>query len=140
VGGGVGLPSILLLLSFGILAGPVLGWIDPDESFGALLLPLASLSVSIILHEGGRTLKIFELPRVGGVVCSDIHSISVVNAENGHRTSPICTRRHPRPLPAEWPPAALAVLANNMHSAAALLLRPMRFDPGSKYLSTATLD
>ncbi len=40
----VGLPAILLLLSFDICAGPVLEWIDPDESFGELLLPFVSPS------------------------------------------------------------------------------------------------
>jgi NhaP-type Na+/H+ or K+/H+ antiporter len=61
-------PSILLLLSFGILAGPVAGWIDPDEILGPLLLPVVSLSVAVILFEGGLSLKIRELRTVGGVV------------------------------------------------------------------------
>ena len=43
---GAGRPSILLLLllSFGICVGPVLAWIDPDESFGESLPPFVSLS------------------------------------------------------------------------------------------------
>ena len=99
----VGLPSILLLLSFGILAGPVLRWIDPDESFGELLLPFVPVSVALVPYEGGLTLKRSELPKAGGVVCSDIRPISVLNAENRHRTSAACTRRHPCGLPTDPP-------------------------------------
>lgn len=62
------LPSILLLLTFGILAGPVLGWIDPDQMFGDMLQPLVSIGVALILFEGGLTLKIKELRKVGGAV------------------------------------------------------------------------
>ena len=31
------LPAILLLLVFGIIAGPVTGWINPDELLGDIL-------------------------------------------------------------------------------------------------------
>jgi NhaP-type Na+/H+ or K+/H+ antiporter len=62
------LPSILLLLGAGIIVGPVTGWIDPDALFGDLLSPIVSLSVALILYEGGLTLKLSELPRIGGVV------------------------------------------------------------------------
>ncbi|MDD5093666.1 MAG: sodium:proton antiporter [Dehalococcoidia bacterium] len=55
------LPSILLMLIFGIFAGPVTGFIDPDEIFGDLLLPIISISVAIILFEGGLSLKISDL-------------------------------------------------------------------------------
>lgn len=50
-------PSILVLLLAGIVAGPVLGWVDPDRLFGASLFPLVSLAVAIILFEGGLTLR-----------------------------------------------------------------------------------
>lgn len=33
------LPSILLLLGFGFLAGPVFGFVNPDELLGELLFP-----------------------------------------------------------------------------------------------------
>jgi NhaP-type Na+/H+ or K+/H+ antiporter len=56
-----GLPSILLLLLAGFLAGPVTGFILPDEQFGPLLLPIVSLSVGVILFEGGLTLDIRDL-------------------------------------------------------------------------------
>jgi len=62
------LPSILYLLTVGIVLGPVLGFIDPDQLFGHLLLPAVSLAVALILYEGGLTLRISELPRVGRVV------------------------------------------------------------------------
>ncbi|MEZ4753032.1 MAG: cation:proton antiporter [Bdellovibrionota bacterium] len=57
------LPSILLLLIFGFIAGPITGVVHPDEMFGDLLFPLVSLSVAIILFEGGLTLKFSELHR-----------------------------------------------------------------------------
>lgn len=63
-----GVPSILLLLLFGIAAGPGLGWIRPDDLLGPLLQPLVSISVALILYEGGLTLSMRELPKVGGIV------------------------------------------------------------------------
>ena len=68
------LPSILLLLAFGFIAGPVARglWpefaISPDDLFGKLLLPVVSLSVAVILYEGGLSLSLRDLPKVGGVV------------------------------------------------------------------------
>ncbi len=62
------LPSILILLIVGFVAGPVAGWIHPDELFGDALLPLVSLSVAIILFEGGLSLRLDELRKVGRVV------------------------------------------------------------------------
>ena len=61
-------PSILLLLVFGILAGPVLGWIDPGELLGSLLYPVVSLAVAMILFEGGLSLSVKEFRAIGGVV------------------------------------------------------------------------
>lgn len=61
------LPAILLLLIFGFLAGPVLGILDPDELLGNFLFPLVSVSVAIILFEGGLSLKINELRQIGTV-------------------------------------------------------------------------
>jgi len=62
------LPSILMLLLFGFLAGPILGWLDPDKLLGDWLMPLVSLSVGLILFEGGLTLKLHELKTIAGVV------------------------------------------------------------------------
>ncbi|MFQ5655668.1 MAG: cation:proton antiporter, partial [Planctomycetota bacterium] len=62
------LPSILLLLLFGIVAGPVLGLLHPDRLLGPLLLPVVLLSVALILYEGGLSLRLRELRQVGSVV------------------------------------------------------------------------
>lgn len=55
------LPSILLLLGVGILAGPVLGILVPGPLFGDLLHPLISLAVAVILYDGGLSLNLSEL-------------------------------------------------------------------------------
>ncbi len=62
------LPSILILLVTGIIAGPVSGMLQPDIITGNLLLPVVSLSVAVILYEGGLNLKIRELHNIGGVL------------------------------------------------------------------------
>lgn len=55
------LPSILLLLIFGFLAGPVTQWINPDLMLGKLAEPFISLAVAVVLFEGGLSLDIREL-------------------------------------------------------------------------------
>ena len=62
------LPAILLLLVFGILIGPVSGVLEPDQIFGDLLFPIVSVSVAIILFEGGLSLRVSELPAIGKTV------------------------------------------------------------------------
>ena len=62
------LPAILLLLIFGIIAGPVSGLVEPDHVFGELLFPLVSVSVAIILFEGGLNLRLRELRSAGGAI------------------------------------------------------------------------
>jgi NhaP-type Na+/H+ or K+/H+ antiporter len=62
------LPSILLLLLTGFLAGPVTGIVHPDLLLGDLLLPLVSLSVALILFEGGMSLRVADLQQSGHVV------------------------------------------------------------------------
>jgi len=64
----VSLPAILLLLIFGFIAGPATGFINPNEIFGDLLLPLVSVSVAIILFEGGLSLKFSEVRELTGVI------------------------------------------------------------------------
>lgn len=64
----LGIPSILLLLILGIVIGPMTGLLNPDVFFDKLLFPFVSLSVAIILFEGGLTLKFDELKDVGSVV------------------------------------------------------------------------
>jgi NhaP-type Na+/H+ or K+/H+ antiporter len=58
-------PSILLLLTLGILVGPVFNLLQPDELFGDLLLPAVSLAVGVILFEGGLSLRLRELTVIG---------------------------------------------------------------------------
>ncbi len=62
------LPSILILLIFGFLIGPVTNFFNPDEYFGKLLFPFVSISVAVILFEGGLNLRFTELKSVKNVV------------------------------------------------------------------------
>ena len=62
------LPAIALMLIAGVIAGPVLGLIHPERDLGALLEPLISIAVAIILFEGGLNLKWSELRGSGGAV------------------------------------------------------------------------
>ncbi|MGJ3242107.1 MAG: cation:proton antiporter [Opitutales bacterium] len=68
------LPSILLLLGAGLLAGPFSTliledqFLQPDVLFGDLILPAVSLGVAIILFEGGLTLNWRELRESGGTI------------------------------------------------------------------------
>ena len=58
-------PALILLLGIGIIAGPVTGWVDPDRSFGELLSPVVSLAVALILFEGGLSLRLNEVRKLG---------------------------------------------------------------------------
>jgi len=62
------LPSILLLLLAGFLAGPITGFLQPDEFLGDLLFPFVSIAVALILYEGGLTLNFREIRQEGNVV------------------------------------------------------------------------
>ena len=62
------LPAILFLLLTGIVVGPVLGWLAPQELLGPLLMPLVSLAVALILFEGSLTLHVSEWREIGSVV------------------------------------------------------------------------
>lgn len=73
----VKLPSILLLLSFGILAGPITHLVDTDHLLGELLFPVVSLSVAIILFEGGLSLRLNDLRDIG-LVFRRLISVGVV--------------------------------------------------------------
>lgn len=64
------LPAILPLLLLGMMAGSSsfgLGWVDP-HSLGPTLEVLIHLGVAIILFEGGLSLDLRQLARVGGTV------------------------------------------------------------------------
>ena len=73
------LPSIVLLLGFGLLAGPGLRWAypalaepdslaHPDNVLGAALFPLTSLAVAIILFEGSLSLRLSRQEGAQGAV------------------------------------------------------------------------
>lgn len=56
------LPAILLLLLFGMGAGPDgIGLVPTDAMFGELLLPFVAVSVAVLLFEGALTLHLPEL-------------------------------------------------------------------------------
>lgn len=59
------IPSILLLLTMGIIAGPVTGMLNPDELLGDLILPTVSLAVAVVLFEGSLSLKLSDLRQIG---------------------------------------------------------------------------
>ncbi len=58
-------PVILLLLVTGFTAGPLLGWLDPDELFGPILMPTISLAAAVVLFEGGLGMPWHRLRRLG---------------------------------------------------------------------------
>lgn len=62
------LPAILLLLLAGVVLGPGVGLLVPEEVFGDLLFPFISLAVAVILFEGALTLRFEELRNLGKVV------------------------------------------------------------------------
>lgn len=62
------LPSIIFLLTCGILAGPISKWLNPDQLLGELLFPLVSLAVAVILFEGSLTLRFSDIPGLKKVI------------------------------------------------------------------------
>ena len=61
-----GWPAIALMLTAGILVGPVLGLVNPERDFGAMLEPMVSIAVALILFDGGLNLNFRELRRTEG--------------------------------------------------------------------------
>jgi NhaP-type Na+/H+ or K+/H+ antiporter len=59
------IPAILLLLLSGFLVGPIFKLINADLIFGDSLYPMVSLSVAIILFEGGLNLKFADIQHTG---------------------------------------------------------------------------
>jgi NhaP-type Na+/H+ or K+/H+ antiporter/mannitol/fructose-specific phosphotransferase system IIA component (Ntr-type) len=59
------LPSILLLLAFGFVAGPITGLLPSESLQGDWLYAFVSISIGIILFEGGLSLRLSELREVG---------------------------------------------------------------------------
>jgi NhaP-type Na+/H+ or K+/H+ antiporter len=72
------LPAILFLLLAGVIVGPWLGLLSPDELFGDMLFPIVSLAVAVILFEGSLTLKFSELKEHGKMVRNLLISGSLV--------------------------------------------------------------
>lgn len=54
-------PVILPLLVTGFIVGPATGLINPDALFGDMLTPAVSISVGLILFEGGLSLRLREM-------------------------------------------------------------------------------
>lgn len=63
-----GRPAIALMLLTGLIAGPVLGVINPARDFGALMEPIIKLAVAVILFDGGLSLNFRELRHAGAAV------------------------------------------------------------------------
>ena len=75
----LGLPAILPLLAIGIIAGPVTGWINPDQLFGELLFPVVSLGVAVILFEGALTLRFTEIRGQARMVRNMVSFGAIIN-------------------------------------------------------------
>ena len=54
-------PAIVLMLGIGLLAGSLLGVLDPKAALGDLMTPIISIAVAVILFEGGLTLNFHQL-------------------------------------------------------------------------------
>ncbi len=74
----VRMPAILFLLAGGIAAGPLFGFLVPEQVFGDLLFPLVSLAVALILFEGSLTLRYEEIRGHGKMVRNLVPVGSVV--------------------------------------------------------------
>ncbi|TYZ36566.1 cation:proton antiporter [Vibrio alginolyticus] len=73
------LPAILFLLLAGLIVGPFMQWLNPDEILGYLLFPLVSLAVAVILFEGSLTLNFKEIRGVSGSVWSIVSIGAIIS-------------------------------------------------------------
>ena len=96
------IPSIIMLLLTGFALGPVFGVVEPDELLGSTLFPLVSLSVALILFEGGLDLPPRELRNTGTTVrrlisigAAITFGISLYAAREIFDISKICLHRPP---------------------------------------------
>ncbi len=64
------IPSILLLLLVGFVAGPVTGFLSPESLSGEWLYAFVSLAIGVILFEGGLSLRVSDLQEIGRSVVS----------------------------------------------------------------------
>ena len=69
-------PAIVIMSVAGLLAGPILGIMNPEQSFGELYSPIISVAVAIILFEGSLSLNFKELRGLG----KPIFRISTIGA------------------------------------------------------------
>jgi NhaP-type Na+/H+ or K+/H+ antiporter len=63
-----GIPSVVLLLVAGIVAGPVTGLVDPEALLGDTLDPAITLAVGLLLFDSGFSLRFKELTEGRAVV------------------------------------------------------------------------
>ena len=59
------LPAIVVMSLAGILFGPVLGWLNPSETFGEFYQPIIAVAVAVILFEGGLQLRFDDIRGLG---------------------------------------------------------------------------
>lgn len=62
------IPTILVLIVVGFVAGPIAGAVEPDELLGDLTLPLVSLAAAVVLFEGGLSASLDEIRSVAAPV------------------------------------------------------------------------
>lgn len=74
----IGIPAIVLMLGSGLLVGPVLGILDPDEIFGPVLTPLIGAGVGVLLFEGGLTLRWDQIGKTTRTVVVRLLTVGVV--------------------------------------------------------------
>ncbi|MBD1223449.1 sodium:proton antiporter [Virgibacillus halodenitrificans] len=70
------MPAIVVMSITGLLAGPILGILNPEEDFGDLYNPIISVAVAIILFEGSLNLSFKEIRGLG----KPVFRISTVGA------------------------------------------------------------
>src|SRR5690625_1518424 len=58
-------PAIVIMSAAGLLAGPILGIMKPEQNFGDMYSPIVSVAVAIILFEGSLSLNLKELSGLG---------------------------------------------------------------------------
>src|SRR5699024_9513755 len=59
------LPAVVIMSITGLLAGPVFGFINPEENFGPMYGSIISVAVAIILFEGSLSLNFKEIRDAG---------------------------------------------------------------------------
>src|SRR5690625_1311203 len=58
-------PATVIMTAAGLLAGQILGIMNPEQNFGDLYSPIVSVAVAIILFEGSLSLNLKELSGLG---------------------------------------------------------------------------